>query len=325
MTARYIRQLIAIVVAAAALCAPPAAAQDWPTKPVKIIVPFGPGSTPDLIMRLIGERLQQKLGQPFVIENKPGASGVTGTDAVAKAAPDGSTIGISIGGPLAINTLLFARMPYDPAKDIAPVTLLTSQASVLVVNPNINVNSVGELIALLKREHGKFNFGSIGVGSLSHLAMEAIALASGTRLVHVPYPGSPAAMTAIIRGDVQIGCLPAIAATPHAASGAAKILAVSTAKRSPYLPDIPTLKEAGIDVEADAWNGLIAPAGTPEPVVAKIRREVIEAIETKAVRDRLAAQLMEPIGSTPAEFRARIEAEIVRWGPVIKAAGIKVN
>jgi tripartite-type tricarboxylate transporter receptor subunit TctC len=325
MIARYIRQAFAVALATVVLGAPCASAQGWPTKPVRIIVPFGPGSTPDLIMRLIAERLQQKLGQPFLIENKPGASGVTGTDAVAKAVPDGSTIGISIGGPLAINTLLFARMPYDPAKDLAPVTLLVSLPSVLVVNSGIKVNSVSELTALLKREPGKFNYGSIGVGSLSHLAMEAIALASGARMVHVPYPGSPAAMTAIIRGDVQMGCLPAIAATPHAASGAVKILAVSTANRSRFLPDIPTLKEAGIDVEADAWNGLIAPAGTPEPVVAKIRREVIEAIETQAVRDKLAAQLMEPIGSTPAEFRARMEAEIARWGPVIRAAGIKIN
>jgi tripartite-type tricarboxylate transporter receptor subunit TctC len=325
MTARYIRNMLAAALAVVAIDAVPAFAQDWPARAVKIVVPFGPGSTPDIIMRLIGERLQQKLGQSFMIENKPGASGMTGTDAVAKAAPDGSTIGISIGGPLALNTLLFAKMPYDPGKDLALVTLLTSQPSALVVNSSIKVNSVGELIALLKREHGKFNFGSIGAGSLSHLAMEAIALASATRMVHVPYPGSPAAMTAIIRGDVQIGCLPAIAAIPHVASGAVKILAVSTAKRSPYLSEIPTLKEAGIDVEADAWNGLIAPAGTPEPIVAKIRLEVIEAIETKMVRDKLAAQLMEPIGSSPAEFRARIEAEIARWGPVIKAAGIKVN
>jgi tripartite-type tricarboxylate transporter receptor subunit TctC len=325
MTARYIRQAFVFVLTAFALGASSAAAQDWPTKSVRMVVPFGPGSTPDLIMRMIAERLQQKLGRPFLIENRPGASGVTGTDAVAKATPDGSTIGISIGGPLAINTLLFAKMPYDPAKDIAPVTLLVSLPSVLVVNSNVKVNSVADLTALLRREPGKFTFGSIGVGSLSHLAMEAISLASGTRMVHVPYPGSPAAMTAIIRGDVQMGCLPAIAATPHAAAGAVKILAVSTAKRSRFLPDVPTLKEAGIDVEADAWNGLIAPAGTPEPIVAKIRHEVIEAIESQAVRDKLAAQLMEPIGSTPAEFRARIDAEIARWGPVIKAAGIKVN
>ena len=303
----------------------PAAAQDWPTKPVKIVVPFGAGSTPDVVARLIADHLQKKLGQPFVIENKPGASGNTGTDAVAKAAPDGTTIGISIGGPLAINTLLFSKLPYDPKTDIAPVTQLVTQPSALVVNSDIKVNSVAELVALLKREPGKYNFGSIGNGSLSHLAMEAIALKSGTKMVHVPYPSSPAAMTAIIRGDVQMGCLPAISVTPHAASGAVKILAVSTAKRSPYLPAIPTLKEAGIDVEADAWMGMIAPAHTPEAVVAKIQREVVEAIGTAAIRDKLAAQLMEPIGNTPAEFRARIDGEIARWAPVIKAANIKVN
>lgn len=305
--------------------ATPSAAQDWPTKPVKVMVPFGPGSTPDVVARLIADHLQKSLGQPFVIENKPGASGNTGTDAVAKAAPDGTTIGVSIGGPLAINTLLFSKLPYDPKTDIAPITQLVTQPSALAVNSSVKVNSVGELLALLKREPGKFNFGSIGNGSLSHLAMEAIALQSGTRLVHIAYPSSPAAVTAIIRGDAQMGCLPAIAVTPHEASGALKILAVSTAKRSPYLPQIPTLKEAGIDVDADAWMGMIAPAHTPGAIVARIRGAVVEALGTAAIRDKLAAQLMEPIGNSPAEFRARIDSEIVRWGPVIKAADIKVN
>jgi tripartite-type tricarboxylate transporter receptor subunit TctC len=302
-----------------------ATAQDWPNKPVRIVVPFGAGSTPDVIARLIADQLQKKLGQPFVIDNKPGASGNIGTDAVAKAVPDGTTIGVSIGGPLAINTLLFSKLPYDPKTDIAPITQLVTQPSVLVVNSKVMVNSAAELIALLKSKPGQFTFGSIGNGSLSHLAMEAIALKSGTTMVHVPYASSPAAMTAIIRGDVQMGCLPAIAATPQAASGAVKILAVSTAKRSPYLPDIPTLQEAGIDVEADAWNGMIAPARTPAAMIAKIQREVVEALGTAEVREKLAAQLMEPIGSSPAEFRAQIDSEITRWAPVIKAANIKVN
>src|SRR3954465_3262503 len=319
------KKCFALVLLGLLIAALPAAAQDWPTKPVKIVVPFGPGSTPDVVARLIADPLQKKLGQPFPIDNKPGASGNIGTDAVAKAAPDGTTIGVSIGGPLAINTLLFSKLPYDPKTDIAPITQLVTQPSVLAVNSKIMVNSAAELIALLKREPGKYNFGSIGNGSLSHLAMEAIALMSGTQVVHVPYASSPAAVTAIIRGDVQMGCLPAISVTPHAGSGSVKILAVSTAKRSPYLPDIPTLKEAGIDVDADAWMGMIAPAHTPEALVAKIQREVVEAIGTAAIREKLAAQLMEPVGNSPAEFRARIDGEIVRWGPVIKAANIKVN
>src|SRR4029079_19357453 len=186
-----------------------AVAQDWPTRPVRIVVPFGAGSTPDIIMRLIGERLQAKTGQTFVIENRPGASGHTRTDAVARAAPDGATIGISILGPLGLNTLLFARMPYDPFTDLALVTRLTDQPSVLAVNADVPAKNTAELVALLKREPGKFNYGSIGNGSLSHLAMEAVAMKSGTQLVHIPYGSSPQAVTALIRGDVQIVCLPA--------------------------------------------------------------------------------------------------------------------
>ena len=294
-------------------------------KPVKIYIPFGAGSTPDMVGRMIADRLQQKLGQAFVIEDKPGASGNTGTDAVAKAEPDGYTIGISIGGPLAINPLLFSKMPYDPKTDIAAVTMVATQPSALAVNAKLGVNSVAELIALLKTNPGKYNFGSIGNGSLSHLAMEAIALASGTTIVHIPYASSPQAMTALLRGDVQIVCLPAISVTPQLASGEVNILAVSTAERSALLPGIPTLKEAGIDVEADAWMGLIAPAKTPDAIVARIAREVAEVITAPDIRDKLRAQLMEPIPTSPGEFRARIDADIARWSPVIKAANIRIN
>jgi tripartite-type tricarboxylate transporter receptor subunit TctC len=325
MRERRMKTSLAIALAGSLWALAPAAAQDWPTKTVRIVVPFGPGSTPDMVARLIADRLQHKLGQSFVIENKPGASGNLGTDAVAKAEPDGATIGVSIGGPLAINTLLFSKLPYDPAKDIAPITQLITQPSALTVNSGLGVNSVAELVALLKREPGKYNFGSIGNGSLSHLAMEAIALKSGTQMVHVPYPGSPQAMTAVLRGDVAMACLPAIAVTPQLASGKVKILAVSTGKRSALLPDIPTLKESGIDVEADAWMGLIAPARTPEAAIAKIHDEVVDAIKAPEAREKLAIQLMEPIGNSPAEFRAVIEREVARWAPVIKAIDLKIN
>jgi tripartite-type tricarboxylate transporter receptor subunit TctC len=301
-------------------------AQDWPTRTVRIVVPFGPGSTPDIVARLVADGLQQKYpANAFVVENKPGASGNLGTDAVAKATPDGSTLGVSIGGPLAINTLLFAKLPYDPQKDISPVTQLITQPSVLAINPALGVNSVAELVALLKKNPGKYNFASIGNGSLSHLAMEAIAIKAGAELVHVPYTSSPQAITAVIRNDAQMTCLPAISVTPQTATGAVKILAVSTAKRSPYLPDVPTLKESGIDVEADAWNGLIAPSGTPTPIINKISSDVAEIIKQPAVREKLAAQLMEPVGSSPKELRARMDAEIARWAPIIKAANIKLN
>jgi tripartite-type tricarboxylate transporter receptor subunit TctC len=324
-TYRFSKRIMGALLLLAA-AATPVPAQDWPAKTVRIVVPFGPGSTPDIVARLVADGLQQKYpASAFVVENKPGASGNLGTDVVAKAAPDGSTLGVSIGGPLAINTLLFSRLPYDPRKDIAPVTQLITQPSVLAVNPTLGVNSVTELVALLKRNPGKYNFASIGNGSLSHLAMEAIAIKAGAELVHVPYTSSPQAITAVIRNDAQITCLPAISVTPQAISGAVTILAVSTAKRSPYLPDVPTLREAGIDVEADAWNGLIAPGGTPKPIIDKISKTVADIIKQPAVREKLAAQLMEPVGSSPEELRARMDGEIARWAPVIKAANVKIN
>jgi tripartite-type tricarboxylate transporter receptor subunit TctC len=319
-TKRTIR--VALVLALA--CAP-ATAQDWPTKTTRIIVPFGPASTPDMAARLVADQLQQMTGEPFIVENKPGAGGNLGTDAVAKAAPDGATLGVSIGGPLAINTLLFSHLPYDPAKDIAAITQLITQPSALVVNAALAANGAGELIALLKRNPGKYNYASIGTGSLSHLAMEAIALQSGTRLVHIPYASSPQAMTAIIRGDAQLGCLPAIAVTPHLASGAVKMLAVSTIQRSPFLPDIPTLKESGINVEADAWQGMIAPGNIPEALLAAIHARVVRVLEETDVREKLATQLMLPVGNSPRQFRQVIDNEITRWALIIKALDLKIN
>ncbi len=306
-------------------CTLSATAQQWPTTPVRIVVPFAAGATPDLVARLIADYLHDKTQMPFIVENKPGASGNTGTDAVAKATPDGSTIGISIGGPLAINTLLFGDLPYDPKKDLALITMLVTQPSALAVNTSLGVNTTRDLVDLIARNPGKYAYGSIGTGSLSQLAMEAIALKSGTQLVHVPYSSSPAAMTALIRNDVQMVCLPAISVVPQLGSGKVKILAVTTATRSALLPDIPTLKEAGVDVEADAWMGLIAPAGLSSDTIERIRALVTAAIETRAIREKLTTQLMEPIPDTPAEFRARIDADIARWTPVIAAAKIKIQ
>jgi len=322
------RSLCRLIAALGLLCAAslPGLAQGWPAKTVRILVPFGAGSTPDIVARIVADGLSKKYPQStFLVENKPGASGNLATEAVAKAAPDGATFGISIGGPLAINTLLFSKLPYDPKKDIAAITQLVTQPSVLTVNAELKVDSVAELIALIKANPGKYNFASIGNGSLSHLAMEAIAIEAGTKLVHVPYPSSPQAIAAVIRGDVQMACLPAISVLPQAKAGKVKMLAVSTAQRSPYLPGVPTLKESGIDVEADAWNGLIAPGATPKTIVEAINRDVVAIIKEPAVRDKLAAQLMLPVGSSARDFRALIDGEIARWAPVINKAGVKVN
>lgn len=319
---------IAGCVLLAVLLAPaPLAAQEWPTKPVRIIVPFAPGSTPDMVGRAIAEDLQaHNPGISFIVENKPGASGNTGTDYVAKSAPDGATLGISLGGPLAINTLLFSKLPYDPAKDIAPIMMLTALPSVLVVPSSLDTGTVAEFLALLRKDAGKLSYASIGAGSLSQLCMEAIGLkAGGGKMVHVPYGGSPQAITAVIRGDVQVACLPAIAVTPQLVSGKVKILAVTTALRSPLLPNIPTLKESGIDVESDAWNALIAPAGTPAAIIAKINAEVGDALRRPEIREKLRMQLIEPAPSTPNELRARMEAEKKLWADVIKAADIRID
>jgi tripartite-type tricarboxylate transporter receptor subunit TctC len=312
-----------LLVCSAAL---PAAAQTWPPKTVHIISPFAAGSTPDILARMVADGLAAKYsGSAFLVEDKPGASGNIGTDAVAKAAPDGSTIGVSIGGPLAINTLLFANLPYNPKTDITPIAQLITQPSALVVNTDLKVNSLSDLIALLKAKPGTFNFASIGNGSLSHLAMEAVDLKSGAKVVHVPYPGSPQATLAIMRNDAQMGILPAASVVPQAKAGNLTLLAVSTAKRSPYLPDVPTLKESGIDVEADAWMGLIGPGGMPKALVDAINKDAVAIITSPGVRDKLAAQLMEPVGSTPEQLREKMNGEIARWAPVIKAANVKVE
>ena len=303
----------------------PAMAQDWPTKPVKLIVPFAAGSTPDVVGRMLTDYLQTKFGQTFLVENRPGASGNTGTDAVAKAEPDGYTLGMSILGPLGVNAILFGSLPYDPFKDLAFVTMLVTQPNALAVNAGLNVNTVPEFMALLKANPGKYNFGSIGNGSLSHLSMEAIVLMAGSKMVHIPYPGSPAAVTALMRGDVQVASLPAIAVTPQLASGQIKLLAISSAERSALLPNVPTLKESGVDLVGDAWSGLIAPAKTPEPIIEKIRAAFTEAVTSPGIREKIAVQLTEPIPNTPAEFRARVESDIARWKPIIAAANIKVN
>jgi tripartite-type tricarboxylate transporter receptor subunit TctC len=298
----------------------------WPTKPVKLVVPFAAGSTPDIIGRLIAEDIQSRNpGITVIVDNRPGAGGNTGTDAVAKSAPDGTTIGISLGGPLAININLFAKLPYDPEKDIAPVTMLTTLPSALTVPASLGVNTVAEFIALLKKDPTKITYGSIGPGSLSHLTMEAIGVKAGAKMVHVPYAGSPAAVTALIRADVQVACLPASTVAPQLAEGKIKILAVSTPKRSPYLPNVPTLKESGIDVESDAWNALIAPAGTPPAMIAQINTEVRKALENPSVKEKLKAQMIDPAPSSPEELRARIAAEKKLWADVIKAADVKVN
>jgi tripartite-type tricarboxylate transporter receptor subunit TctC len=317
--------LMACLAAATFWCAS-ARAQEWPTGQVTIIVPFAAGSTPDNLARIVAEGLQARLRQPFIVENRPGASGNTGTAVVAKAVPDGGTLGVSIVGPLVINKLLFASMPYDADKNLVPISVLAAQPSVLVVNTNLAAQDVAGLLALLKREPDKITYGSIGRGSLSHLSVASLAMQAGVNLVHLPFPGSPAAATALLRGDVQLAVLPAGSVAELAKDGKLRMLAVTSARRSALLPELPTLAEAGIaNIEADAWIGLIAPAGVGEALQAKIHREVTAVLAEPEAVARLKAQYMSVIANSPTEFRAVLQQEHDRWAPVIAAGGIKAE
>lgn len=303
-----------------------AMAQDWPKGPVRVVVPFDAGSTPDLVARVVAERLAARLGQPMVVDNKSGAAGNIGTDAVAKAPPDGQTIGVSIAGPLAINPLLFKKMPYDPAKDLEPVTVAVSQASVLVVGGKHAAASAKDFFALVKGGQAKLTFASIGAGSISHLAMETLASRSSADFVHVPYRGSGAAVTAVLTGEVDMALLPAAAVMPHIKAGKIRGLAVASAKRSPALPDLPTLAESGLpDVQADAWIGFIAPARTPASIINKLQGEIAQVLAEAAVRDKLRSQYMDPVGNAPGEFRALLAADVARWKPIIQQHKISLD
>jgi tripartite-type tricarboxylate transporter receptor subunit TctC len=318
------KRLIALGVLAA-LAAGSAAAQEWPSQTVNIMVGFGPGSTPDLVSRVIADSLRKKLGQPFVVHNRPGAGGNIGLESVAKAAGDGYTIGTTIPGPLIVNPMTM-KMSYDPKKDIKPVTILATQPSVLVVNAKLGVNNLKELIALLKANPGKYNYSSIGIGSISHLSMEMVAQASGTELQHVPYKSSPEALAAIVAGEVHMATLAPNAVTGPAEAGTVKMIAVSTPKRWPAIPQVPTFAEQGIEgVQAEAWMAMVAPAQTPQPVVDRLYQEVKAALESAEVKEQMAKFGFEPVGITPAEFAKRIEEEEKRWSKVVDAAGLRAK
>jgi tripartite-type tricarboxylate transporter receptor subunit TctC len=298
----------------------------WPARTVRIIVPFGPGSTPDILARLVADRMTQSLGQSFIVENKAGAGGSIGTLAVARAPADGYTIGLSITGPLVNNTILYSKMAYDPFRDLAPVTLAAVQPSVLAVSPSLNVNSVAELMALLRANPGKYNYASLGAGTVAHLAMELIKARSGTYIVHIPYPSSPAAVTSILAGDTQMGTLPPAAVMPQVRAGKLRALAVTTGQRYALLPELPTFREAGIpDVEASAWLGFVVPSGVPAPLVEQLNRELVAALREPAVADKLRAQYMQPMPGTPKEFADFMQAELRRWTPVIQRAGVRLD
>ncbi|HQR56229.1 MAG TPA: tripartite tricarboxylate transporter substrate binding protein [Burkholderiaceae bacterium] len=324
----FARWLIAFV--ACAMLAP-AQAQTWPSKPVRIVVPFPPGGTTDIVARAIGVELQRMWQHAVVIENRPGAGGNIGADLVAKAAPDGYTLLMGTVGTHAINKALFdqsgAKMPFDPVKDFVPITLAAGVPNVMVINPKLPVNTVAEFIEYAKARPGQLNMASSGNGTSIHLSGELFKTVTGVYMVHFPYRGSAPALTDLIAGNMNVMFDNLPSALPHIKSGRLKALAVTSRTRSPALPNVPTIEEAaglkGFD--ASSWFGLFAPAGTPRAIVDKIQADVAKALAQPEVRERFVAQGADPGGNTPDQFAAFIRAETDKWTRVVKFSNAKVD
>ncbi len=312
-----------LLLGAPALLLRPALAQDWPGRPLRMIIPFPAGATPDLAGRAVATHFAKALGQPCVIENKPGAGGNIGTDAIAKAT-DEHTIGVSINGPLATAPALFPNLPYDPRKDLVPISLLTRTAQVLVVNPRLPPTDLGGFVTYLKANPGKLSFGSIGSGSGGHLAMVDLMARTGTEMLHVPYRGFPQATVDLLAGRIDAMVIIVAGILPQLRDGSARALAVTAEQRLPTLPDVPTLAEAGIANAASyAWNGLVAPISMPSARIDLLARETAVALNDPATRRGLEAAGFEVAPGTPAAFAALIAAEAARWGALIARLGIK--
>jgi tripartite-type tricarboxylate transporter receptor subunit TctC len=292
---------------------------------VKIVVPTGPGSSLDLIVRAMSDKLAARWGQPVVIENKPGAGGMLGMDAVAKAT-DGHTLGIGFNGPLAYAPFLYAKTPYDPAKDLKPIVMTTSQPNVLAVNADVPARNVAELVAWAKAQGGKVNYSSLGNGSSAHLTMELLLSEAGFAATHVPFNGSPPAAMAVAQGEAQLTFMVAPALLPHVRNNKARLLAVTSAQRPDSLKDLPTMAEAGYpNVEALAWNGLVGPTSLPDAVAQRVATDVTELLKDAAVRQVLDNSGLTAVGGTPEAFRRFIEGDVRRWGPVITRLGVKLG
>jgi len=311
--------------AALALCATLASAQGYPNKPVKVVVPFTPGSATDILARTLGQKLSEQWGQPVIVENRAGAGGTIGAGVVAKSPPDGYTLMVHSSGH-AVNASMYPTLPYDTTKDFVEVATLGGQPNVLVVAPASGLRTVADLIAAAKKSPGALNYGSAGIGSGTHVNAEKFKLAAGIDAVHIPYKGTPEAITDTMTGRVTYFFSPISAALPNIREGKLVALGVSTAKRSSALPNVPTIAESGLPgFDYNLWVGLWAPAGTPQDIVEKINADVAKVLAMPDVRERLAALGAEPMVMTPADFRKFMREEIDDAAKVVKAAGIKAQ
>jgi tripartite-type tricarboxylate transporter receptor subunit TctC len=301
-------------------------AAGFPSKPIRIVVPFASGGTSDVLARAIAQKLSETWKQPVVVENKPGAGGNIGAEMVAKAEPDGHTLLLLDVGTLTISPSIYARLGYDPIKDLAPVTMVAVSPHALVIHPSIPANSVKELIAWAKANPGKLNFASAGNGTAVHLAGEQFKMATGIEMVHVPYKGGAQALTGMVGGEVNMTLNGLLATLPHIKSGKLKALAIAGKTRSPVLPDLPTVEEAGVPgFQSGSWQGLLATGGTPKDVVAKINGAVVQVLQSAEIKERMAAQGADVVGDSPGQFGTFLRTESVRWAKIVKDAHIKVE
>jgi tripartite-type tricarboxylate transporter receptor subunit TctC len=310
------------VFATLACIAADVSAQAWPAKPVRIVVPFTPGGGLDIQARMFGKKFYETLGQTFVVDNRTGAGGLIGAEAVARAAPDGYTLLFS-SASLAVNVSLYKKLAFDPVKDLDPVSWVSSVPLVLTVHPSVPVRSVPELVALAKKRAGQFNASSNGVGTTSHLSIEMLKQYAGVAVTHVPYKGGGPAITAVLSGEVDIAFVPVLSAQPFMKSGKVRVLAVTTAKRSSALPNIPTMKSFYPEFESDNWYAFFVPAGTPQDIVARLNSEILKALKAPDIIDYMSKDGADPVGSTPAELAAYYRSEVVKYAKLIKAANIQ--
>jgi tripartite-type tricarboxylate transporter receptor subunit TctC len=322
MKRRSVAAILALL-AALSLHALPAAAQSWPSKPVRIVVPYPPGGSNDIVARALQPQLASTLGQPVTIDNRGGGATQIGTEAVARSAPDGYTF-LLTNIALGANPSLFARLPYDTAKDLAPITLISTVPLVLVVHPSVAAQSVAEFIALAKAKPGVLNYASAGNGSANHLTMEMLRASAGINVVHVPYKGFGPAMTDLLAGQVSAAFVTTLAALPNVRAGKLRALGVGSARRTAAAPELPTIAESGVPgFEVNEWQMLLAPAGTPPAVLERMQHEVAAALQVSEVRGRFTELGAAPVGSSAAEAQAFLRGELARWADLARRAGIK--
>jgi tripartite-type tricarboxylate transporter receptor subunit TctC len=302
-----------------------ALAQPYPSRPIHIVAPFPAGGGYDFLSRLIGQEMSKSFGQPVVVENKSGANGNIGTDAVAKSAPDGYTLLMGGNSPLALNVALYPKLPYDPQKDFAPIARVATQPNLLAAHPKIPVKSVAELIQYAKANPGKLSYGTAGNGSPQHLAAEQLKRMAGIDMVHVPYKGAAPNAAALLAGEVSLAFNIILLPLPHVQAGRLTGLAVASSKRSPLAPELPTMTELGYPIDIDTWYGLLAPAGTPKEVVAKLHAETVRILNLSELKERTRAQGIELGASTPQEFAAFLDGYIATWTKAIREMGVKID